>query len=232
MIRINELSKKYGEKSALSINNYHIPPGEILGLVGNNGAGKTTLFRLILDLTQPTTGVALIENSPVHESENWKDITGSFIDRSFLIDYLTAEEYFYFVGRLYGMDKEAVDAQLELYTDFMKDEVLDQKKYLRSFSAGNAQKVGILAAMLHEPKLLILDEPFNFLDPSSQAAIKRLLKEYNERTGAAIVISSHNLNHTVDISTRIALLEKGELIRDLKAEECNISEELAEYFQV
>ncbi len=232
MIRINELSKKYGEKLALSIDNYTIPSGEILGLVGNNGAGKTTLFRLILDLTQPTSGVALIGDSPVHKSESWKDITGAFIDRSFLIDYLTAEEYFYFVGRLYGMDKEAVDAQLTHYTDFMKDEVLNQKKYLRSFSAGNAQKVGIIAAMLHEPKLLILDEPFNFLDPSSQSAIKRLLREYNERTSATIVVSSHNLNHTVDISHRIALLEKGSIIRDLKADECNISEELTEYFQV
>ncbi len=232
MIRINELSKKYGEKLALSIDNYTIPAGEILGLVGNNGAGKTTLFRLILDLTQPTSGVALIDDSPVHKSESWKDITGAFIDRSFLIDYLTAEEYFYFVGRLYGMDKEAVDAQLAHYTDFMKDEVLNQEKYLRSFSAGNAQKVGIIAAMLHEPKLLILDEPFNFLDPSSQSAIKRLLREYNERTSATIVVSSHNLNHTVDISHRIALLEKGSIIRDLKADECNISEELTEYFQV
>lgn len=232
MIEIKNLSKHFGEKIALDIEEYHIAPGEMIGLVGNNGAGKTTLFRLMVDLLDATTGEVKINRMKVNDTENWKDITGVFIDKGFLIDYLTAEEYFHFVGKLYGMKPKEVDDRLEPYKTFMKGEVLEQKKYIRSFSAGNAQKVGIIAAMLHEPKVLILDEPFNFLDPSSQEAIKRLLKEYNERTGATIIVSSHNLNHTLDICPRIALLEKGKLIKDLKVDKTEITKQLSDYFSI
>jgi len=232
MIEIKNLSKKFGDKTALDIEEYHISPGEMIGLVGNNGAGKTTLFRLMVDLLDATTGEITINGTKVNETEDWKDITGVFIDKGFLIDYLTAEEYFHFVGKLYGMTKSEVDKRIEPYKSFMKDEVLNQKKYIRSFSAGNAQKVGIIAAMIHEPKILILDEPFNFLDPSSQEAIKRLLKEYNERTGACVIVSSHNLNHTIDICPRIALLEKGKLIKDLIADRTEITKELSDYFSI
>jgi len=232
MIEIKNLSKKFGDKTALDIEEYHIAAGEMIGLVGNNGAGKTTLFRLMVDLLEATTGEVEINGMNVRDTEDWKDITGIFIDKGFLIDYLTAEEYFYFVGKLYGMNQKEVDERLEPYKAFMKEEVLDQKKYIRSFSAGNAQKVGIIAAMLHEPKVLILDEPFNFLDPSSQEAIKRLLKNYNERTGATVIVSSHNLNHTIDICPRIALLEKGKLIKDLKADKAELTKELSDYFSI
>ena len=232
MITINELQKIFGEKIAVDINSYTINPGEMIGLVGNNGAGKTTLFRLILDLLKPDKGNVTIKDIDVSKNEEWKTFTGAFIDDGFLIDYLTPEEYFYFVGKMNGMKKEAVDERLATFERFMNGEVMGQKKYIRNFSAGNKQKIGIVSAMLHQPELLILDEPFNFLDPSSQSIIKQLLKKYNEETHATILISSHNLSHTVDICPRIALLEHGVIIKDIKNENNSAEKELEEYFNV
>lgn len=232
MITINELQKIFGEKIAVDINSYTINLGEMIGLVGNNGAGKTTLFRLILDLLKADKGNVTIKDIDVSKNEEWKTFTGAFIDDGFLIDYLTPEEYFYFVGKMNGMKKEAVDERLATFERFMNGEVMGQKKYIRNFSAGNKQKIGIVSAMLHQPELLILDEPFNFLDPSSQSIIKQLLKKYNEETHATILISSHNLSHTVDICPRIALLEHGVIIKDIKNENNSAEKELEEYFNV
>lgn len=232
MITINNLQKLFGEKKAVDITDYHIREGEMLGLVGNNGAGKTTLFRLILDLLKADRGHVTIHDVDVSQSEDWKQITGAFIDEGFLIDYLTPEEYFYFIGKMYGIKKEEVDERLLGFERFMNGEVIGQKKLIRNYSAGNKQKVGIISAMLHQPQLLILDEPFNFLDPSSQSIIKHLLKKYNEETNATVLISSHNLNHTADICPRIALLEQGEIIRDIMNENNSAVTELEEYFNV
>lgn len=232
MIRINELQKIFGEKTAVDIDNYAIHSGEMLGLVGNNGAGKTTLFRLILDLMKPEKGYVTINDINVSKSEDWKNFTGAFIDDGFLIDYLTPEEYFYFIGKMYGLKKEEIDKRLIPFERFMSGEVMGQKKFIRNFSAGNKQKIGIISAMLHHPQLLILDEPFNFLDPSSQSIIKNLLKRYNEEHQATVIISSHNLNHTVDVCPRIALLEHGVIIRDIRNENNSAEKELEDYFNV
>jgi ABC-2 type transport system ATP-binding protein len=232
MITIHKLQKFFGEKKAVDIDSYTINQGEMIGLVGNNGAGKTTLFRLILDLLKADRGEISINHVEVSKSEDWKTITGAFIDDGFLIDYLTPEEYFYFIGKMYGLKKEEVDKRLALFERFMNGEVIGQKKFIRNFSAGNKQKIGIISAMLHKPQLLILDEPFNFLDPSSQSVIKNLLKKYNEETNATVLISSHNLNHTVDVCSRIALLEHGIIIRDIANENNSAEKELEIYFNV
>ena len=232
MITINKLQKNFGEKKAVDIENYIINQGEMLGLVGNNGAGKTTLFRLILDLLKTDAGNVTINDIDVSKSEEWKKFTGAFIDDGFLIDYLTPEEYFYFIGKMYGLKKEDVDERLTQFERFMNGEVVGQKKFIRNFSAGNKQKIGIISAMLHYPQLLILDEPFNFLDPSSQSVIKHLLKKYNEEHNATVIISSHNLNHTVDVCPRIALLEHGVIIRDIQNENNSAEKELEDYFNV
>lgn len=231
-ITIDNLLKTFGEKKAIDIENYVINEGDILGLVGNNGAGKTTLFRLTLDLLQADKGSVCIDDIDVSKSEEWKNFTGSFIDEGFLIEYLTPEEYFYFIGKMYGLNKETVDERLEPFHRLMNNEIMEQKKFIRNFSAGNKQKIGIISAILHHPQLLILDEPFNFLDPSSQSLIKHLLKEYNKNTGATILISSHNLNHTTDICPRIALLENGVIIRDIQNENNSAEKELEDYFNV
>ena len=232
MITIDKLKKNFGEKVAVDIEHYEINQGDMLGLVGNNGAGKTTLFRLMLDLLKADDGKVIINDIDVSQSEDWKSITGAFIDDGFLIDYLTPEEYFYFIGKMYGLKKEEVDERLVPFERFMSGEVIGHKKLSRNYSAGNKQKIGIISAMLHYPQILILDEPFNFLDPSSQSIIKHLLKKYNEEHQATVIISSHNLNHTVDVCPRIALLEHGVIIRDIINEDNSAEKELEDYFNV
>jgi ABC-2 type transport system ATP-binding protein len=230
MIEIKNLLKQFGETKAVDIDNYVINQGDMVGLVGNNGAGKTTLFRLILDLLQADNGNVTIDGIDVSKSEDWKMTTGEFIDDGFLIDYLTPEEYFYFIGKVYGLSKQEIDERLKPFEHFMNGEVIGQKKYIRNYSAGNKQKVGIISAMIHHPQLLILDEPFNFLDPTSQLVIKQLLKKYHDEYNATVIISSHNLNHTVDICSRIALMEHGKIIRDLMNENNSAEQELENYF--
>jgi len=255
-IIIKDLKKTFGEKVAVDIPDLTIHSGELLGLVGNNGAGKSTLFRLILDLIKADTGTVYMQtpsDSPymgstkeslpiegevwrgsinVAETEEWKDWTGAFVDEGFLIDYLTPDEYFQFIARLTDTSDEQLKEFLAQYQHFMADELVGQKKLIRTLSAGNKQKVGIMAAMLLRPKVLILDEPFNFLDPSSQNAIKHLLRKYNEETGATILVSSHNLQHTVDISDRIVLLEHGKVIHDIDNHEKQAQTILENYFEI
>ncbi len=230
-IHIESLQKQYGQQIALDIDQLNIEQGQLVGIVGNNGAGKTTLFRLLLDLIEPTKGSVLINEKPVAGNNHWKPHTGSYLDEGFLIDFLKPEEFFHFTGDLYGMTPKAIDERLELFSRFMSDEILGQKKYIRQFSTGNKQKVGIIAAMLVQPELLILDEPFNFLDPTSQILIKRMLKQENEARHTTMLISSHNLNHITEICTRIILLEKGKIIKDLTPESGDMKE-IEQYFSV
>lgn len=235
-IQINNLKKTFGPKVAVNIDEFHIQDGEILGLVGNNGAGKSTLFRLMLDLIKADTGRVRMQcgdsDVDVSETEEWKDWTGAYIDEGFLIDYLTPDEYFQFIANISNMSEKDCEDKLATFETFLAGELLGQKKLIRNLSAGNKQKVGIVAAMLLQPQLLILDEPFNFLDPSSQSAIKHLLTQYNQETGATIIISSHNLQHTVDICPRIALMEHGCILRSIDNTNGEAQTELENYFQV
>lgn len=212
MIRIENLKKKFGETVACDIPSLTIPNGQIVGLVGNNGAGKTTLFRLMLDLLKADEGSVELDGINPVASEEWKSATGAYLDEGFLIDYLTPEEYFQFLGRITGISD--MDERLQRYERFTAGEIFGQKKLIRNLSAGNKQKVGIIAALIAEPQLVILDEPFNFLDPSGQNILKHVLSDYQQRTGATIIISSHNLQHTIDISTRIIVLERGVIVMD------------------
>lgn len=231
MITIANIRKAFGQTIASDIPSFTINNGDILGLVGNNGAGKTTLFRMILDLLKPDEGQVTIDGINPAESEQWKDSTGAYIDDSFLIDFLTPEEYFAFLGKINNIPQEEIEERLKPYERLAGGEVFGQKKLIRNLSAGNKQKVGIISALIMRPKLVILDEPFNFLDPSSQNILKHILTDYNRETGATILISSHNLAHTIDISTRIALLEKGQIIRDLPNAEGSARTELENYFE-
>ena len=236
MIKIENLKKNFGETCACDIPSFTINDGDILGLVGNNGAGKTTLFRLLLDLLQADAGSVeyVFDGSPSAinpaESEAWKEHVGAYIDEGFLIDFLTPEEYFSFLGKVSGISQQEVDERLQHFERFANGEIFGKKKLIRDLSAGNKMKVGIISALFRHPKTVILDEPFNFLDPTSQLVLKHLLKDYAQETGATILISSHNLQHTVDISSRIALLEHGVIIRDLPNSEGSATQELQEYF--
>ncbi len=216
MIQLFNLQKFYNGIAVLNIPELAIPRGESFGLVGNNGAGKTTLFRLILDLIEPSNGYVEVESKKVERNDEWKSIVGSFLDEGFLIDFLTAEEYFLFVGKLYNKSKENTMLFLESMEDFFNGEVLGTKKLIRDFSKGNQKKIGIVAALLGNPKILILDEPFTALDPSSQIRLKRMLNQLQETTDITMLISSHDLNHVTDVCKRIVVLEKGTVVKDIK----------------
>lgn len=227
---IENLKKIYGDKVALDIPELNIRSGELVGLVGNNGAGKTTLLRLVLDLIKADSGLVQSNGQNVAQSDEWKSYTGSFIDGRFLIDFYTPEEYFTFIAHLYNISEEQMNERLESFRPLMHDEILGTKKYLRDFSEGNRQKIGIIGAMMIRPKVLLLDEPFNYLDPSSQIVVARLIAEMNRELGTTTIISSHNLSFVSDISSRILLLEKGKVIKDLLHNEGDIMNELNEYF--
>ena len=229
-ITIDNLKKCYGEKVALDIEHLDIASGELVGLVGNNGAGKTTLLRLVLDLIQATRGRVLSGDADVAKSDDWKRYTGSFIDGRFLVDFYAPEEYFTLIARLYDITDEVLAERLETFRPLMHDEILATGKYLRDFSEGNRQKIGIIGAMLIRPQVLLLDEPFNYLDPSSQIVVARLIQQMNRELGTTVLISSHNLSFVSDISTRILLLERGQLIKNLPNADGSATAELNDYF--
>ena len=229
MIVTTNLSKKYSEQVVLNIEHLDIPKGQSFGLVGNNGAGKTTYFSLILDLIKPTTGYVKNNNIMVNESEDWKPFTSAFIDESFLIGYLTPEEYFYFVGELRGQNKADINALVAQFEDFFHGEILKQKKYLRDLSKGNQKKVGIVASLIGNPEVIILDEPFANLDPTTQIRLKGIIKNLAETKGVTVLISSHDLMHVTDVCERIVVLEKGEIIKDIATSKATLKE-LEAYF--
>ncbi|MBD1259991.1 ABC transporter ATP-binding protein [Maribacter polysiphoniae] len=216
MITTQQLTKKYGSQMVLNIGHLEIPKGQSFGLVGNNGAGKTTYFSLLLDLIQPTTGQIINNDVQVNTSEDWKPFTSSFIDESFLIGYLTPEEYFYFIGELRGQNKADVDALLANFEDFFHGEILGQRKYLRDLSKGNQKKAGIVASFIGNPQVIILDEPFANLDPTTQIRLKAIIKDLSARKEITVLVSSHDLMHVTEVCERIVVLNKGVVVRDIE----------------
>lgn len=229
MITINNLVKAYNGKVAVNIPQLEITNG-IAGLVGNNGAGKTTLFRLLLDLVKADRGEVLSNGNDVSKTEDWKSYTAAYIDEGFLIPYLTPEEYFYFVGKLNNRSKADVDEILAGLVTFFDGSILKSGKYIRDLSKGNQFKVGIAACLLQDPEIMILDEPFANLDPSSQIRLIHMMKELNERKQITILVSSHDLNNITDVCTRILLMEKGVIIKDLQTSSGTLNE-LEDYFR-
>ena len=231
MIEAIDLSKKYNGVTVLNIQNLVVNTGESIGLVGNNGAGKTTFFSLLLDLIEPTTGQITNNGIVVNKSEAWKPFTAAFIDESFLIGYLTAEEYFYFIGDLRGQNKKQVDEFLAPFSEFFNDEILNKQKYLRDLSKGNQKKVGIIAALIGNPQVVILDEPFANLDPTTVSRLKKILREIANDSDRTLLVSSHDLQHTVEVCKRIVVLEKGIVVKDTQTTDETLKE-LETFFAV
>jgi ABC-2 type transport system ATP-binding protein len=215
MITVTNLSKKYSGQTVLEILALEVPKGQKFGLVGNNGSGKTTLFSLLLDLIEASTGNVTINKIDVHKSEEWKPYTSAFIDESYLISYLTVEEYFYFLGNLRGVSKEEINIWVQEFEPFFNGEILGQKKYLRDLSKGNQKKAGIVGTLIGKPELVILDESFANLDPTTQIRLKKLIRDEAEKHGTTFLISSHDLIHVIEVCDRIVLLEKGLAIKDI-----------------
>ncbi|NVJ86389.1 MAG: ABC transporter ATP-binding protein [Algoriphagus sp.] len=229
MITVKNLKKQYKEAVVLDVESLEIPKGECFGLVGNNGAGKTTLFRIMLDLVRPTQGEVTIDGYQVNQTEEWKKFTGAYLDEHMLLSYLTPDEYFQTLRKIYGMSEADLEVHLEKFTELFNDEVRGKKKYIRDLSKGNLKKVGIAAAMLGKPEVVYLDEPFENLDPSSQMRLKKLILKEKDESRITFLISSHDLNHVTEICDRIVLLEKGKIIRDLH-EKSEMMRELEDYF--
>jgi len=231
MIQTTQLSKKYGSAEVLNINELEIPTGQSFGLVGNNGAGKTTYFNILLDLIRPTTGAIVNHDIQVNTSEDWKQFTGSFIDESFLIGYLTPEEYFDFIGDLRGMNKADVAKFLTKFDEFFNGEITGKKKFLRDLSKGNQKKAGIVAAMMGNPQVVVLDEPFANLDPTTQIRLKKIIKQLTENREVTVLISSHDLTHVTEVCERIVVLDKGTVVKDIETSTETLKE-LESYFAV
>ncbi|RLD39336.1 MAG: ABC transporter ATP-binding protein [Bacteroidetes bacterium] len=231
MIDVKDLSKAYHENVVLNIPALNIPKGESFGLVGNNGAGKTTFFRLILDLIRPTSGAVYIHSESVMGSIEWKRFTGSYLDEGFLIDFLSPEEYFEFLADINGLSKGDVKEFYDTFEEFFNNEVLGKKKFIRELSSGNQKKVGIAAALMTKPELLILDEPFNSLDPTTQIRLKNILKKIQEDRNVTALISSHDLIHVTEVCERIVVLEAGDIVHDIKTTSSTLKD-LEKYFSV
>ncbi len=231
MIQVENLKKIYGGHTVLNIPDISVGKGESFGLVGNNGAGKTTFFRLILDLIRADGGRVLSLEKDVSKTEEWKAYTGSYLDEGFLIDYLTPREYFLFVGKLNGMSRGDVEQFTGSLKSFFGADILLEKKYIRDSSKGTQKKMGIAAALMIEPEVLVLDEPFSNLDPTSQFQLKELLKEWQQKKKVTMLISSHDLNHVTEVCQRIVVLHEGEIVHDLETNE-NTLKELEAFFAV
>ncbi len=231
MIEAKNLKKIYDGVTVLDLPELSIAEGECFGLVGNNGAGKTTFFRLILDLIQADDGLVSSNGVNVKQSEHWKSYTGSYLDEHFLIDFLTPEEYFEFLGSLHGFSKEKSYVALGVFKEFFNGEIIGKNKYIRELSKGNQKKVGIAAALAANPDVLVLDEPFPHLDPTSVIRLKNLLKKLHAEREMTMLISSHDLNHVTEVCDRIAILEKGCIIRDIETGE-NTLRDLEAHFAV
>ena len=214
-LEAQDLVKRYGDAFTLSMPELSVEAGTSFGLVGNNGAGKTTFLRLALDLLKPDEGGVLLGGERVADTDGWKKRTSAHLDGSFLIDFLTPDEFLNFVGSTYDLPPDEVEHRVAPYRSFFTDEVLGQKaRYIRDLSTGNAKKVGVVAALLPQPELLVLDEPFANLDPRSQIQLKDLLRRQRAEHGTTMIISSHDLLHVTDVCERIAVLDDGRIVRD------------------
>ncbi len=231
MITINNIVKSYRNVAVVNIPSLEFREGELIGLVGNNGAGKTTLFRLLLDLVRADKGEILSRQHNVAVTEDWKSYTAAYLDEGFLIHYLTPEEYFYFIGKLHHLSKADVDEFLAGFEAFFDGSILKSGKFIRDLSKGNQFKVGIAACLLQKPEVLVLDEPFANLDPSSQMRLVKMLKELAIRKKMIVLVSSHDLNHVTDVCHRILLMERGRIIKDIDTT-ADTLQELETYFQV
>lgn len=230
MLRLENIRKSYAEKLALDITDLNIPAGQVVGLVGNNGAGKTTMLSIILDLINPNAGHAYSKDILIAKSEHWKPYTGSYVSENFLLEFLTPDEYFNFIAELHHFSATDLSNFLDQFDDLFNNEICGVKKYIRDLSKGNQKKTGIVAALIGEPQVILLDEPFANLDPTTQIRLKSTIKNLKspEKT---IIISSHDLTHVTEVSDRIILLENGLVVKDLIKNDETLKE-LETYFQV
>jgi len=210
MLKINHLSKHFGENAAVNDVSFDVKPGEIFSLIGPNSSGKTTIIKTIAGLLQPTDGnIQVGECDVAINPEQTKAQIGYIPDEPSIWPYMTGEEFLYFTQALFGVDeKERKERLPKLLMPFNLAGL--ERQYFEEYSRGNKQKFSIMAALSHEPKLLLIDEPIVGLDPTSAETAKRMFVNF-ARQGGAVLLVTHTLQVAQDISNRIGFLKKGTL---------------------
>jgi len=211
MIKVSGLTKKFGGHVAVDDLNFEIRPGELFGFLGPNGAGKTTTIKMLSGILKPTAGKVMISGLDIQKRpEQAKKLIGLIPDDPYLYDRLTAREYLCFIGGLYQMDKKRIDLRSsELFGIFDMDGWVDRK--CEEFSHGMRQKLVFCAALLHDPTVLIVDEPMVGLDPQSTRLVKDLMKKLASN-GATVFVSTHVLSIVEELCDRIGIINGGKLI--------------------
>jgi ABC-2 type transport system ATP-binding protein len=216
MIKLIKITKNYGKLTAVNNVNLEVTPGEIFGFLGPNGAGKTTTIKMIAGLLQPTAGSILINGHDVQkEPLKAKFITGFIPDRPFLYEKLTAAEFMRFVADLYEMQdsKMRINELLELFgLPDWKNELIE------NFSHGMKQRLVMASALLHNPKVLVVDEPMVGLDPRGARLVKDIFKDLASK-GVTVFMSTHTLEIVEQMCTRVAIINQGSIIAEGSVED-------------
>ena len=208
MLKVKNITKKYGELLAVDNLSFEVNDGEIFGLLGENGAGKTTTFRVIMGLLEPNNGEVLLNGKNI--DYNVTDEIGFVTEERSLLTKLTVQEQIEFYGTLKGLTKEEIEKRLDKWLERFEIKSYKNRK-IKELSKGNQQKVQFISAVIHEPKLLILDEPFTGLDPINVKLIKEAIIELKEK-GCSIIFSSHQMEYIEDFCEKLIILVKGKPI--------------------
>ncbi|MFJ6209117.1 ABC transporter ATP-binding protein [Lysinibacillus sp. NPDC092081] len=208
IVQTENLSKSFGKEQAVSNINLKIRKGEIYGFLGPNGAGKTTTIRMLLGLMKPSSGtIKIFQKDLMKERINILSKVGSLVENPSYYPHLTAYENLEALRKILGVPKSRIDEVLDIVR--LKD-AADKK--VKGFSLGMKQRLGIAASLLHNPELLILDEPTNGLDPSGIIEIRNLIKRLPSEYGMTIIISSHLLSEIDQMATQVGIVTKGKMI--------------------
>lgn len=210
MLEVKNIVKKYGNNLAVNDLSFTVANGEIFGLLGENGAGKTTTFRIIMGLLEPNAGEVLLDGEKIDYSKS--DSIGFVTEERSLLTKLTVQEQIEFYGTLKGLEKKEIDNLLNKWLE--KFEITSYKnRKIKELSKGNQQKVQFISAVIHHPKLLILDEPFTGLDPINVKLLKEAIIELKNE-GCSIIFSSHQMEYIEDFCEKLIILVKGKAILD------------------
>lgn len=212
MLNIEHLTKTYGEKKAVDDLSLHIAPGEIYGFIGHNGAGKTTTIKACCGILQPDSGEVYIDGVSVKENPLAAKAKLAYIpDNPDLYEFMTGIQFLNFIGDVFGVSPEDRQVRIRKYADLF-ELTNDLAQPISAYSHGMKQKLAVVSALLHEPKLLIMDEPFVGLDPKASHILKELMRELCQN-GGAIFFSTHVLEVAEKLCDKVAIIKGGKLIK-------------------
>ena len=229
MLNIENLTKQYGDKKAVDDLSLHIAPGEIYGFIGHNGAGKTTTLKCIAGILRFEAGKIFVDGDSVTDAPlACKKKIAYIPDNPDLYDFMTGMQYLSFVADVFGIGKETRGERIRRYADLLELSA-DLSQPISSYSHGMKQKLALIGAWIHEPRLILMDEPFVGLDPRSSHILKQQMRAFCDE-GGAIFFSTHVLEVAEKLCDKIAIIRKGKLIRSGTMEEVKGDESLEEAF--